>query len=91
MMRSLRRVMTRPLVALQKKPLSLPSPLPGLPQDVAVDEEICPRYDLKKFYPARPGEVLNNRYQILVKVGWGTSSTTWFARDMRGYYPPGLQ
>ncbi|GKZ40087.1 hypothetical protein AbraIFM66950_002279, partial [Aspergillus brasiliensis] len=55
-----------------------------LHQDDLVDEEICPGYDSRRFYPARPGEVLDNRYQILVKVGWGTSSTTWFARDMRG-------
>ncbi|KAJ5561471.1 protein kinase [Penicillium sp. DV-2018c] len=54
-------------------------------QDELVDEEICPGYELKKYYPAEPGQLLDNRYQILVKVGWGSSSTTWFARDMRGY------
>lgn len=83
-MRSIRRAIARPLVALHKKPLSLPSSRPDLPQDEAVDEEIYPSYNLKKFYPARPGAVLDNRYQVLVKVGWGVSSTTWFARDMRG-------
>jgi hypothetical protein len=69
-----------------RKPLP-PSP-PGLllRQDERVEEEICPGYDSKRFYPARPGEVLANRYQILVKVGWGVSSTVWLARDMRGYY-----
>lgn len=46
---------------------------------------VRPGYNSKRFYPAKPGEVLANRYQILVKVGWGTSSTVWFARDMRGY------
>ncbi|KAL2786919.1 hypothetical protein BJX66DRAFT_311954 [Aspergillus keveii] len=67
-----------------RKPL--PPPLPGLllRQDERVDEEICPGYDSKRLYPARPGEVLANRYQILVKVGWGVSSTVWLARDMRG-------
>jgi hypothetical protein len=35
----------------------------------------------KYFYPAKPGEVLADRYQILVKVGWGVSSTVWLARD----------
>ncbi|GKZ26310.1 hypothetical protein AbraIFM66951_002258 [Aspergillus brasiliensis] len=62
----------------------MPQPRYILHQEEPVDEEICPGYDSMRFYPARPGEVLDNRYQILVKVGWGTSSTTWFARDMRG-------
>jgi hypothetical protein len=52
-------------------------PLSLLRQDERVDEEICPGYDSKRFYPAKPGEILANRYQILVKVGWGVSSTVW--------------
>ncbi|KAK2809426.1 hypothetical protein FQN50_003885 [Emmonsiellopsis sp. PD_5] len=75
----------RSFSSLHKKPLPIPPPGPPLPQDKPVDEEICPGYNSKKFYPAKPGEVLANRYQILVKVGWGVSSTVWFARDMRGY------
>ncbi|KAE8366750.1 CMGC protein kinase [Aspergillus caelatus] len=43
----------------------------------------CRVYKSKDFYPAKPGEVLADRYQILVKVGWGTTSTVWFVRDMR--------
>ncbi|EEQ90345.2 CMGC/SRPK protein kinase [Blastomyces dermatitidis ER-3] len=61
-----------------------PSQGPLIPQNEIVDEESCPGYNAKGFYPARVGEVIANRYQILVKVGWGTSSTVWFARDMRG-------
>lgn len=71
--------------SLCRTPLPIPPPGPLLPQNVSVDEEICPGYDSKKFYPASAGEVLANRYQILVKVGWGVSSTVWLARDMRGY------
>ncbi|KAE8361117.1 hypothetical protein BDV27DRAFT_148092 [Aspergillus caelatus] len=33
-------------------------------------EEISPVYDSKHFYPANPGEVLADRCQTLVKVGW---------------------
>ncbi|EKV12171.1 hypothetical protein PDIG_33590 [Penicillium digitatum PHI26] len=36
------------------------------------------------FYPANPDELLAHRYQLLVKVGWGISSTVWLARDTRG-------
>ncbi|THC95640.1 hypothetical protein EYZ11_004902 [Aspergillus tanneri] len=39
----------------------------------------------RRYYPAKPGEVLANSYQVLFKVGSGVSSTVWFARDMRGY------
>jgi hypothetical protein len=33
-----------------------------------------------RFYPARLGEVFQNRYQIMAKLGFGTSSTSWLAR-----------
>lgn len=35
---------------------------PPLPPDILVDEEISPVYDSKHFYPAKPGEVLADRY-----------------------------
>ncbi|RAL06511.1 putative protein kinase [Aspergillus homomorphus CBS 101889] len=47
-----------------------------------VEEECSPCYDPKHFYPARLYEVLNNRYQITAKLGWGSSSTVWLARDL---------
>ncbi|KKZ65630.1 hypothetical protein EMCG_08537 [[Emmonsia] crescens] len=84
-MRLIRHTLTRPFSSLHRKPLPVPSPGPLLPQGEVVDEEICPGYNSKNFYPAKPGQVLANRYQILVKVGWGVSSTVWFARDMRGH------
>ncbi|ROT38366.1 hypothetical protein SODALDRAFT_332934 [Sodiomyces alkalinus F11] len=34
------------------------------------------------FYPANPGEILNNKYELITKVGWGSSSTVWFAREV---------
>ncbi|OBT98311.2 hypothetical protein VE01_03095 [Pseudogymnoascus verrucosus] len=70
---------------LRKKPFSVPSPGPPLPPGILVDEEISPVYDSKYFYPAKPGEVLADRYQALVKVGWGVSSTVWLARDLQGH------
>ncbi|KAJ5551079.1 hypothetical protein N7461_005777 [Penicillium sp. DV-2018c] len=76
--------MFRLSVSLRKKPLPLPSPGQRLrlPPDILIDEEISPLYNPKCFYPAKPGEVLANRYQILVKIGWGVSSTVWLARDL---------
>ncbi|EGC45498.1 protein kinase [Histoplasma capsulatum var. duboisii H88] len=83
-MRSIRCAVRRSFTTLHRRPLPVPTSQ-RLPQNEPVDEEICPGYNSKKFYPARPGDVLNDHYQILVKVGWGVSSTTWFARDMRGH------
>ncbi|PYI04670.1 kinase domain protein [Aspergillus sclerotiicarbonarius CBS 121057] len=65
----------------------LPKALPSLRSiDVAFGKyEISPVYDSKCFYPAKPGQVLADRYQTLVKVGWGVSSTVWLARDLQGH------
>lgn len=68
----------------RKKLFPIPSPGPLLPPRILVDEEISPVYNPKYFYPVRPGEVLADRYQTLVKVGWGVSSTVWLARDLQG-------
>ncbi|PWY66375.1 kinase-like protein [Aspergillus sclerotioniger CBS 115572] len=59
---------------LRKKPFPMPSPGPPLPPGKLVDEELSP-----------PGEVLADRYQTIVKVGWGVSSTVWIARDLQGH------
>ncbi|PKS10025.1 hypothetical protein jhhlp_004650 [Lomentospora prolificans] len=34
------------------------------------------------YYPASLGEVLNDRYQLATKIGYGSSSTVWLARDL---------
>ncbi|KAB8202462.1 kinase-like domain-containing protein [Aspergillus parasiticus] len=70
---------------LRNKPFPMSSPGPPLPPGILIDEEISPVYNSKYFYPAKPGEVLANRYQTLVKVGWGVSSTVWLARDLQGH------
>ena len=54
-----------------------------LPLDVPVDEEIVPGYMPQYFYPANPGDVLNGRYELKAKIGLGSSSTVWLARDTR--------
>ena len=57
-----------------------------LPADVLVEEERVPGYRPEFYYPANPGEVLNDRYKILTKVGWGTASTVWLAEDLERYH-----
>lgn len=55
---------------------------PTIPQQELVDEEICPDFNPANFYPAKPGEVLANKFQLLVKIGWGSQSIVWLARDI---------
>ncbi|KGO67759.1 hypothetical protein PITC_000970 [Penicillium italicum] len=81
------RVTKRTFISLRKKPLHLPptSSTFAIPSHEVVDEERCPSYNPQDYYTARPGETLGDNYQLLAKIGWGTSSTVWLARDMRRY------
>lgn len=35
-----------------------------------------------RFYPVHLGEVFQDRYQTVAKLGFGSSSTIWLARDL---------
>jgi serine/threonine-protein kinase SRPK3 len=41
-----------------------------------------PEYNPDDFYPVRLGEIFNGRYQTVAKLGYGSSSTIWLARDL---------
>ncbi|KAK4149514.1 kinase-like domain-containing protein [Chaetomidium leptoderma] len=47
-----------------------------------IEEETLPDYLPERFYPVRIGEVLASRYQVVGKLGYGTTSTVWLARDL---------
>ncbi|PMD34189.1 CMGC protein kinase [Hyaloscypha variabilis F] len=57
-----------------------------LPADAPIEEERIPGYDPKRFLPVNPGDLLNNRYKIVAKVGWGTTSTVWLAQDTQRWW-----
>lgn len=69
------------------KPQSLSaSPLQAslyIDESECVEEERAPNYNPKHFYPMQVYDILANRYQVAFKLGWGTSSTVWLARDLR--------
>lgn len=72
-----------PLRILQYRPWPLSTAVaPVISESKPLEEEKSPYYDPERFYPARLGEVLNNRYQIATKLGYGTGSTVWLARDL---------
>lgn len=50
--------------------------------DQKVEEEELPDYKAHRFYPVRLGEIFQNRYQTVAKLGFGSSSTIWLSRDL---------
>ncbi|KAB5549658.1 serine threonine protein kinase, CMGC group [Coniochaeta sp. 2T2.1] len=67
------------------KPLTFSSAnFKRIPVDEKVEEEMFPDYKASRYYPVRIGEVLRDRYQIVGKLGFGTTSTVWLARDLNG-------
>ncbi|PKY08810.1 kinase-like protein [Aspergillus campestris IBT 28561] len=52
------------------------------PRSIKIDEETLPTYQPEKHYPVSQGEILNERYQTLAKIGYGVTSTVWLAKDL---------
>lgn len=49
---------------------------------IPVEEENLPLYNPRFFYPVRLGEVFDDRYQVVAKLGFGASSTVWLSHDL---------
>ena len=60
---------------------------PGQPDIISsaklIEEETQPKYDSTKFYPAKLGEILNDRWKIIAKLGYGMTATVWLAKDLQ--------
>ncbi|GAW21458.1 hypothetical protein ANO14919_109770 [Xylariales sp. No.14919] len=50
-----------------------------------IEEEGMSVYKPEIFYPVRLGEVFQNRYQVVAKIGFGSSSTIWLGHDLRDH------
>ncbi|EDN10327.1 predicted protein [Histoplasma mississippiense (nom. inval.)] len=50
---------------------------------VAIEEQTLPRYHQRNYYPVKTGEIFKDRYQIIVKLGYGAYPTVWLAWDKR--------
>lgn len=50
----------------------------------SVEEERLPDYVAAHHYPIRIGELFASLYQVVGKLGFGTTSTVWLARDLTG-------
>ncbi|EEQ29995.1 protein kinase domain-containing protein [Microsporum canis CBS 113480] len=75
----------RPTIS-PEEPRSLPtSGFHTVDPDRLVEEEELPDYKADRFYPVHLGEIFEERYQVLGKLGFGSSSTVWLARDLKDH------
>lgn len=57
---------------------------------IKVEEESLSFYDPRMFYPVRLGEVFQERYQVVAKLGYGGHSTIWLCHDLQYANSPSL-
>ncbi|KAJ5732598.1 hypothetical protein N7493_004079 [Penicillium malachiteum] len=55
----------------------------SLPVDRAIEEETLPHYNPDQFFPVHIGNVLNDRYNVTGKLGYGAYSTSWLCQNLR--------
>lgn len=73
--KSLHRLAWKPLVFPKEGTVLIPA-------HEKVEEEAIPGYVATRYYPVRIGQVFQKRYQVVGKLGFGTTSTVWLARDL---------
>ncbi|KAL5331710.1 hypothetical protein ACEPPN_001247 [Leptodophora sp. 'Broadleaf-Isolate-01'] len=56
---------------------------PPLMTSEAIDEETIPNHGPNDYFSTHPGQLLNDRYQTITKLGWGFGSTVWLAEDLQ--------
>ncbi len=78
------RWITRLTNSMSVQPRTFPNDgFPILPEDVKFEEERLVGYKAENFYPVRLGQVFKSRYQVVAKLGFGTTSTVWLCRDLQ--------
>ena len=80
----LRRAVTEAPPRADSPPLCFPpNDFETVPASEVLEEEWFEKFKKRQYYPANIGEVLDSRYQILGKLGFGSTSTVWLARDLQ--------
>jgi len=49
----------------------------------ALEGESLPFYNPDHYYPVKIGQIMDSNDRILGKLGYGSYSTVWLARDVR--------
>lgn len=75
--------------SLSRRPPLVPLHFPATGFEVVPDAEILEEQQFQdalnagQYYPVRIGDVYAQKYQILGKLGYGTTSTVWLARHLQ--------
>ncbi|RKL46446.1 hypothetical protein BFJ70_g2935 [Fusarium oxysporum] len=70
-------------MAFYRRPWPISSAVaPQLDPSIPVEEEKTPNYHADRFFPIHLGQVLDGRYQVATKLGYGANSIVWLARDL---------
>jgi serine/threonine-protein kinase SRPK3 len=72
----------RQLSSSPDKPVNVVEPAHHL-INFPIEEEELAGNRLAEFHPTKPGEVLDERFKTVAKLGFGTSSTVWLAENLR--------
>jgi hypothetical protein len=56
--------------------------------NILLEEESFSWYTPSTFYPVRIGEIFESKYQVLLKLGYGSVSTAWLCRDLQYILSP---
>lgn len=66
--------------------LPLHFPTTGFPivrDSVLLEEEHLDKFKARQYYPANIGDIYDEKYQVLGKLGFGSTSTVWLARNLQ--------
>jgi hypothetical protein len=53
-----------------------------VPAFLVLDEERFDEFKKGVYYPVNIGDVLNSKYQVIGKLGFGVTSTVWLAHNL---------
>lgn len=53
-----------------------------LDPSIPLEEETRSTYKAEHYYPVKIGQVFNDRYKTITKLGYGSASTVWLCRDL---------
>lgn len=72
---------------LARRSRSLPLAFPAAGFEIineadVVEEEQFDEFRAGQYYPVNIGDVYASKYQIMGKLGFGTTSTVWLARNL---------
>lgn len=83
-MASLIKLMRKSSCRAPLSPLHFPTAgFPVVSDSVLLEEQHLDKFKAGQYYPANIGDVYDGKFQVLGKLGFGSTSTVWLARNLR--------